>query len=109
MRSLLPASISFRALLGTVAAVGALAFLMWRQSLPPFVVTPFTICSAATEAAFPDETPCVSETDAAMNKMMSGMVIEPTGDVDRDFVSTMTVVARGRADKPGPIVQVQLN
>jgi uncharacterized protein (DUF305 family) len=24
-----------------------------------------------------------------MNKMMSGMVIQPTGDVDRDFVAMM--------------------
>ena len=30
------------------------------------------------------------ENDVAMNKMMSAMVIQPTGDVDRDFVAMMT-------------------
>ena len=90
MRSLLPASISFRALLGSVAAVGAAAFLVGRESRPPFVISPFTICSTATEAAFFEETPFLSENDTAVNKMMSGMVIKPTGDVDRDFVSMMT-------------------
>jgi hypothetical protein len=98
MRSFLPASISFRALLGSVAAVGAAAFLAGRQSLPPFVVSPFTICSAAIEAAFPNEAPYLSENDAAMNKMMSGMAIKPTGDVDRDFVSTMTPHHQGAID-----------
>jgi hypothetical protein len=98
MSSFSPASISFRALLGSVAAVGAAAFLAGRQSLPPSVVSPFTVCSAAIEAAFPDETPYLSENDAAMNKMMSGMVIKPTGDVDRDFVSMMTPHHQGAID-----------
>jgi hypothetical protein len=84
--------------LGTVAAVGAAAFLAGRQSLPPFAVSPFTICSTATEAAFPDETPFLSENDTALNKMMSGMVIKPTGDVDRDFVSMMTPHHQGAID-----------
>jgi hypothetical protein len=81
---------SWRTLLACVAVVGAAAFAVGRQSQPFVAISPFTICSAATEAAFPEETPYLRANDAAMNKMMSGMVIQPTGDVDRDFVAMMT-------------------
>jgi len=84
------ASISFRALLAAVAVVGAAGFVVGRTSQPPFVISPLTLCSRATQAAFPEETPYLRENDAAMNKMMSDMVIKPTGDVDRDFVAMMT-------------------
>ena len=84
------ASISFRALLATVAVVGAAGLVVGRNSQPPFVISPLTLCSRATAAAFPEETPYLRENDAAMKKMMSDMVIKPTGDVDRDFVAMMT-------------------
>jgi hypothetical protein len=106
-------SISFRALLLAVAvvALGAAAFAAGRESQRSSVVIPFTICSTETEAAFPAEAPHLAENDAAMNKMMSAMVIRPTGDVDRDFVSMMTPhhqAAEGHAEKPGRIAQMQL-
>jgi DUF305 family protein family protein len=85
-----PSSISLRALLATVAVVGLAAFAVGRESRPSFAISPFTICSTATKAAYPGETPYLTENDTAMNKMMSDMVIKPTGDVDRDFVSMMT-------------------
>ncbi len=81
---------SWRTLLACIALVGAAAFAVGRQSQSFVAISPFTICSAATEAAFPEETPYLTENDVAMNKMMSGMVIQPTGDVDRDFVAMMT-------------------
>ncbi|WP_441237811.1 DUF305 domain-containing protein [Bradyrhizobium sp. 930_D9_N1_4] len=37
-----------------------------------------------------DEAPFVAENRAAMQRMMDGMAIEPSGDVDRDF-STMMI------------------
>ena len=77
-------------LLVCIALVGAAAFAVGRQSQSFVAISPFTICSAETEAAFPDETSYLRENDVAMNKMMSGMVIQPTGDVDRDFVAMMT-------------------
>jgi hypothetical protein len=83
------ASPSWRTLLACVALVGAVAFAVGRQSQSFVTISPFTICSAVTEAAFPEETPYLTANDAAMNKMMSGMVIQPTGDVDRDFVAMM--------------------
>ncbi|WP_213737718.1 DUF305 domain-containing protein [Bradyrhizobium sp. dw_411] len=85
-----PPSISWLARLACVAVVGAAAFAVGRQSQTLVAISPFTICSAATEAAFPEETPYLTANDTAMNKMMSGMVIQPTGDVDRDFVAMMT-------------------
>src|ERR1700730_4034641 len=83
-------SISLRVLLATVALVGVATFVVARHSQPPFVISPLTLCSTATRAAFPEETPYLMENDAAMTKMMSDMVIRQTGDVDRDFVAMMT-------------------
>jgi hypothetical protein len=91
MISFSPGSISVRAVLATVAVVGAATFVAGRASQSAaFVISPFTVCSEAIAAAFPAEAPYLTENDAAMNKMMSDMVIRPTGDVDRDFVSMMT-------------------
>ena len=84
------ASISSSVILAALAMVGAVAFAAGRESLSSSPVSPFAICSAATEAAFPAETPYLRENDAAMARMMAGMVIKPTGDVDRDFVALMT-------------------
>ena len=89
MMSFSAAAISIRALLPTIAVVGLAAFLAGRESRPASVVSPFTICSMETEAAYPAETAYLTENDAAMNTMMSAMVIKPTGDVDRDFVAMM--------------------
>jgi hypothetical protein len=90
MMSFSPVAISIRALLPTVVVVGAAAFLAGWESRPTSVVSPFPMCSAETEAAYPAETAYLAENDVAMNKMMSAMVIRPTGDVDRDFVAMMT-------------------
>jgi len=45
-----------------------------------------------------EEQPFLSENAAAMNKMMAAMMIKPTGDVDRDFVSMMTPHHQGAID-----------
>jgi hypothetical protein len=98
MMSFSPVAISIRTLLPTIAVVGVAAFLAGWESRPATVVSPFTVCSAETEAAFPAETTYLTENDAAMNKMMSGMVIKPTGDVDRDFVAMMAPHHQGAID-----------
>jgi hypothetical protein len=86
------------ALLATGALVAATGFVVGRDSQRPFLISPFTICSTATEAAVPEEVPYLKENDAAMTKMMADMVIKPTGDVDRDFVSMMTPHHQGAID-----------
>jgi uncharacterized protein (DUF305 family) len=44
------------------------------------------------------EQPFLSENAAAMNKMMAGMAVKPTGDVDRDFVAMMVPHHQGAVD-----------
>jgi uncharacterized protein (DUF305 family) len=46
----------------------------------------------------PQEQPFLSENAAAMKKMMADMTIEPTGDVDRDFVAMMVPHHQGAVD-----------
>jgi hypothetical protein len=48
-----------------------------------------SICSAMVETANPVETPFLSENSTAMAKMMTAMVIKPSGDIDRDFAAMM--------------------
>jgi uncharacterized protein (DUF305 family) len=40
----------------------------------------------------------VAENDAAMTRMMIGMAVKPTGDVDRDFVDMMVPHHQGAID-----------
>jgi len=47
-------------------------------------VLPAYAAPPAGEAAF------LAENDAAMTKMMKDMDVQPTGDIDRDFVAMMT-------------------
>jgi hypothetical protein len=98
MMSFSSVAISIRALLPTVVVVGVAAFLAGWESRPTSVVSPFPVCSAETEAAYPAEIAYLTENNNAMNKMMSGMVIKPTGDVDRDFVAMMTPHHQGAID-----------
>src|SRR6202008_1363582 len=48
--------------------------------------------SSAAEVAF------LRENDAAMTKMMNGMAVKPTGDVDHDFVAMMAPHHQGAID-----------
>ena len=54
-----------------------------------------TALSAAADAA---ESQFLAENDKAMTKMMDDMTIEPTGDVDRDFVAMMVPHHQGAID-----------
>lgn len=57
------------------------------------------ICSAAAlRPALPEEAPFIAENASAMTKMMAGMRISPTGDVDRDFVEMMVPHHQGAID-----------
>jgi uncharacterized protein (DUF305 family) len=68
-----------------------------------------SICGAAVAAALTvamssgaanagSEAPYLTENDAAMKKMMVGMDVKPTGDVDRDFVAMMVPHHQGAID-----------
>jgi hypothetical protein len=55
------------------------------------------ICASAGSPAAV-EAPFLAENDAAMRKMMSGMAVEPTGDVDADFAAMMVSHHQGAID-----------
>ncbi len=55
------------------------------------------IC-ATTVSATTAEAPFLAENDAAMKKMMDGMAIKPTGDVDADFVAMMAPHHQGAVE-----------
>jgi hypothetical protein len=84
-------SISLGSLMACLVVVAAAAFIAGAEIHPQAVtISPITICSTETQARFPEETPYLAENDATMGRMMSAMVIKPTGDVDRDFVAMMS-------------------
>ncbi len=47
---------------------------------------------------FPSETEFIRENDAAMTKMMAGMEVKPSGDVDQDFAAMMIPHHQGAID-----------
>jgi uncharacterized protein (DUF305 family) len=52
----------------------------------------------ATTGKVTAEAPFLAENDAAMTRMMNGMAVKPTGDVDRDFVAMMVPHHQGAID-----------
>lgn len=65
---------------------GALFALALTRQPPLAVFAPLCNLAALAPAA---EAPFLTDNDAAMNKMMTQMTIQPTGDVDHDFVEMM--------------------
>jgi hypothetical protein len=53
------------------------------------------ICSAAFHSAPPEEAPFLAENVGAMTRMMVGMEIMPSGDVDTDFAAMMAAHHQG--------------
>ena len=58
-------------------------------------VAPRPVGAAAPPAS---EAPFLIENEAAMDRMMAGMTVQPTGDVDRDFVAMMVAHHQGAID-----------
>jgi uncharacterized protein (DUF305 family) len=72
-----------------VAILGGGASLAISQEKP---------LASVSQAVLGVEAPFLAENDAAMNKMMAGMMVKPTGDVDHDFVAMMTPHHQGAID-----------
>jgi hypothetical protein len=73
--------------------IGAALLVSAQDGSPPEQ----DIC-ATTGAAATAEAPFLAENDAAMKKMMDGMAVKPTGDVDADFVAMMVPHHQGAID-----------
>lgn len=54
--------------------------------------------AAPVQTAASDEAPFLAENNTAMTRMMDGMSVKPTGDVDRDFVEMMVPHHQGAID-----------
>jgi hypothetical protein len=65
---------------------------------PAAILAVALVSAAAALAATPAEAPFLAENEAAMTKMMAAMEIEPSGDVDRDFVAMMVPHHQGAID-----------
>jgi hypothetical protein len=72
--------------------------LTWR--LPPAAAIVLALSSFAPQQSMPQtsEAAYLAENEAAMKKMMAGMAVKPTGDVDRDFVDMMVPHHQGAID-----------
>jgi len=94
MRASIRRFASIGAIALVVALVAATAFLAVAQdrSRPES-----EICSTSADN-LSEEGPYLVENDSAMKKMMSDMVITPTGDVDSDFVAMMVPHHQGAID-----------
>ena len=56
------------------------------------------LLSTAVGAAPAPEAPFLAENAVAMHRMMAGMAVKPTGDVDQDFVTMMEPHHRGAVE-----------
>jgi methionine-rich copper-binding protein CopC len=67
----------------------------WRNRLWLLPAVVATLAAAQAVAADPHMVAFASENNAAMTKMMSGMHIKSSGDIDRDFAAMMIAHHQG--------------
>jgi hypothetical protein len=65
------------------------ASLCWRPRLGVLLASSVMAQTVAPVARPPDEAQFLAANEAAMSKMMDGMAVTPTGDVDADFAAVM--------------------
>jgi Domain of unknown function (DUF305) len=65
------------------------------------------ICTANPDV--PEESPFLAENGAAMTKMMNDMAVQPTGDVDADFVAMMVPHHQGAIEMARAVLRYGRN
>jgi hypothetical protein len=105
-----PTPIALALALALAATAGSVA--TWARAHPPPVSVPAgdpgdttyladalaVLCAKSYQASFPAEAPFLDGNASAMAKMMTGMTVIPSGDVDTDFVRMMVPHHRGAID-----------
>jgi uncharacterized protein (DUF305 family) len=94
-------SLSFLPRASALALAAALGFAVsslcsWAQTDHPDPKA--TQATAPANAAITAEAPFLAENSAAMDNMMAGMDVKPTGDVDADFAAMMIPHHQGAID-----------
>jgi hypothetical protein len=94
-------SLSFLPRASTLALASALGFAVsplcgWAQTYHP--TTKAAQATAPANATITAEAPFLADNSAAMDKMMAGMDVKPTGDVDADFAAMMIPHHQGAID-----------
>jgi hypothetical protein len=87
----------FGPLAAVTLAIGFVAGAAFLVSAHDGSLSEQDIC-ATTGSAATAEAPFLAVNDAAMKKMMNGMAVKPTGDVDADFVAMMVSHHHGAID-----------
>lgn len=80
-----------------VLVFGASALFALAMLRKPAAVALIPLCGLASIGPAA-ESPFLADNDAAMSQMLTGMTIQPTGDVDRDFVAMMVAHHQGAID-----------
>ena len=78
------------------AMVAAITLAVGFAAGAAFLASAHTASMSAPDII--EESPFLAENDAAMKKMMIGMAVKPTGDVDVDFVALMVPHHQGAID-----------
>lgn len=84
--------------LATTMSVAATSFALAQDTAKKDHVRGAPIKYVADRPDHAEEQPFLSENNVAMKKMMADMAINPTGDVDRDFVEMMVPHHQGAID-----------
>ena len=83
---------------GALVAIGLLALGACSgqpRSLADYIAS---LCATSFQSASPEEAPFLADNVTAMTKMMGDMGIQPSGDVDKDFVAMMIPHHQGAID-----------